>query len=655
MTWTVHRRLARYGWSWLFPFGLALLLYWRTLSLPFFWDDVPNFDFATTRTITQIWTDVSGFPYYRPVLFTFWKIALAVLPPAPTFLLHAVVIATHALNGVLVGYLARHLVPGVSASSTDDWFTGALAALLFIGFPYAVIPLSHVAAFFHVVVTLLTLSASLAALKFLQARQRRWLLSALLLTALAPYAHEAGVVAGTIVSLTMVCSRLPLTRSDKWRLGLFPLLSATFFPIWLAIPKTNAQGLSWVGWESLGQSLTFFVQGPTYPLQLLARPLIEQLGWSDLRAVWAAAMPMLVLVIAAVWMSRKWPGIVWGVGWFALTIAPSVVALPFAYIVTSMRLRYYSAPGAALLWAMVMAGLTARLPTPRWRYLTASGLILAGLIYPLSFIQEEITLHQFALSPIWQVADAIRRYPNERHLVINLMDWVANVRAWYGLGHEGVEVMASYVGPTQISKVNSGVSANVESAVFPPVQTGMERHYYGLYAEGGVYDWGTLGAHILNYDRVWLMTYSDQGIVLHEAGAVVNQPANPPAAYLANFEEKVYLVDGHYVLEGQDMIVTLQWRYIGPDPEATILRHIFDCAGNVLGLGDGHALERTLPFYALTPGALVRDVRRIPLEARSPDGCYAVEAGLFRADGSRVRVFAADGSELENAVVPLLP
>lgn len=653
MTWSVHRRLARYGWSWLFPLGLTFLLYWRTLSLPFFWDDIPNFDFATTRTITQIWTDVSGFPYYRPALFTFWKIALAALPPAPTFLLHAVVIVTHALNGVLVGYLARQLVPRASTSSTDDWFSGTVAAVLFISFPYSVVPLSHVAAFFHVVVTLLTLSASLAALKFIQARQRRWLLSAFLLTTLAPYAHEAGVVAGAIVSLTLVYSQVPLTRSDKWRLGLFPLLSAAFFPIWLAIPKSNAQGLAWVGWESLGQSLTLFVQGPTYPLQLLARPLIEQLGWSDLQAVWAAALPLLALVIAAVGIGRKWTGIVWSVGWFGLSIAPSVVALPFSYIVTSMRLRYYSAPGAALLWATVIAMLTARLPTPRWRYLAASGLTLAGLIYPLSFIQKEITLHQFALSPIWQVADVVRRYPNERHLVINLMDWVASARASYALGHEGVEVMASYVSPTQIATINSGLRAHVEDAVFPPVQTAMDQHYYALHGE--VFDWGTLGTHAPNYDRVWLMTYSDRGITLKEAGTVINQSDGLPSAYLANFEQKVYLVDGSHQLESGDMMVTLHWLYAGPDPDATIFRHVFDCAENVLGLGDGHALERVLPFYTLTPGAVVRDVRRIPLEAHSPDGCYTVETGLFRADGSRVRAYASDGSEFENAVVPLRP
>ena len=70
-------------------------------------------------------------------------------------------------------------------------------------------------------------------------------------------------------------------------------------------------------------------------------------------------------------------------------------------------------------------------------------------------------------------------------------------------------------------------------------------------------------------------------------------------------------------------------------------------------MGDGYVLGRMLPFGLLLPGAEVHDVRSIPLEAASADGCYTLEIGLFRPDGSRVPAFAPDGTEFGDDIVPL--
>jgi hypothetical protein len=167
------------------------------------------------------------------------------------------------------------------------------------------------------------------------------------------------------------------------------------------------------------------------------------------------------------------------------------------------------------------------------------------------------------------------------------------------------------------------------------------------------WDWATLAARATAYDRVWVTVYSETQIRTIEAGTVKNGEAVRPAKYLANFEDKVFLTEAQYAVENGEAVVTLQWKYLGPDPDATIFRHLFDCQGNVLALGDGHALERMVPFMYLSPGAEVRDVRRFALEAAPTEDCYDLEVGLFHPDGSRVRVFAPDGSEFENAVVPI--
>ncbi|MBI3764697.1 MAG: hypothetical protein HY260_22890, partial [Chloroflexi bacterium] len=55
------------------PALLALLLYSRALTLPFYWDDVANFIWMEHRPLSSIWVDSSGFPFYRPLGFTIWR------------------------------------------------------------------------------------------------------------------------------------------------------------------------------------------------------------------------------------------------------------------------------------------------------------------------------------------------------------------------------------------------------------------------------------------------------------------------------------------------------------------------------------------------------------------------------------------------------
>jgi len=646
----------------LLPPLLTLALYWRTLAFPFFWDDAANFDLATTRTFLQVWTDVSGFPYYRPILFTFWKAALALLPPAPTLFFHAINLAAHAANGLLIGQVTRHLVaqwfPAAPASDaatpeTAD-LAGLAAAILFVVYPAAVLPVSLVASLFHLAVTLATLGATLAALEYARERKWRWLSLALLLTVLAPYVHEYGVVAGAVVALALVAANPQRAWRDKWLVAAFPLLSTLFLPVWLAVPKSR-ESYTWVGWSSIGQSLSFFIQGPSFPLQFLARPLMQALGWNDLVTIWIVALAAMAAALTPLLRLRRWQPIVLVSGWFALASSPSILVLSFGYILTSPRLLYYVAPGAALLWAVAVVTFAARLPRPHVQHIVALALPVLAAVPATLFVQREIALHTLALEPVWQIAAIARQYPQERHLVINALNWVTYRNARYGLGHEGVVVMPAYVTLEQLGRLNSGVSAHFTAQTFPIVKSEPEFHFYSTFNEHLPWDWATFAAQALAYDRVWLTTYSDRQIRIGEAGAIRNGEAARPAEYLANFEHQVFLTAAEYSVEKGEAVVTLAWKYLGPDPNATVFRHLFDCQGNVLALGDGHALERMVPFTYLSPGAEVRDIRHMPLDAISSDGCYSLEVGLFHPDGSRLQAFAPDGSEFENAVVPIRP
>lgn len=646
------------GSPWLLAFALTFILYWRSLSLPFFWDDVPNFDFTTTRTFLQLWTDVSGFPYYRPAVFTFWKIALALLPAAPTFSLHLVNVLVHAANAALIGVITRSLIQAeaetttsVSTKRSTAELGGVLASLFFAAYPFAVLPIALVASLFHLAVTLASLGAAMAVLKFVQTRKHHWLIPAFILSLLAPYCHESGVMVAALVALTFIIADWRVAWRYKWFLGLLFVFTAFFLVAWRLVPKTNDPA-GQVTWESWWANFTWFAQGPTYPWQPLARPLVER-GWWDLGAIWLVALPTLIVAVFILLRQRQLRVLGFSLGWFGLAMLPSLLILPYSYVFLSMRLLYYPGPGAAMLWGTVCALLVTHISHPVTRRLSTLGLAGLILVPNAIFIKQEIDLHQVALAPVLELAQIARAYPKERALIINSIDWLAYVHAWYPLGHEGVEVSPLYVGLRELAEINSGVRVDFEGSLFPPVQTQMDGYFYGLKTGHPIQDWTSLAAFAPGYDRVWVMTYSNEGIRLEEAGTLKNGPAQPAANYLANFGDQVFLKEGNYQIEGNEAIITLDWKYLGPDPEAVIFRHVFDCAGNALGLGDGHPLGRMLLFSELQPGAEIRDVRRIPLDALSADGCYTVGVGLFRSDGSRVTALALDGTAFENEVVIL--
>ncbi|MCS6911583.1 MAG: hypothetical protein NZM11_13590, partial [Anaerolineales bacterium] len=132
-------------------------------------------------------------------------------------------------------------------------------------------------------------------------------------------------------------------------------------------------------------------------------------------------------------------------------------------------------------------------------------------------------------------------------------------------------------------------------------------------------------------------------------------PIATPTRYLARVEDQLYLMDGHIEVDGQNLNVTLDWMLTAPglQGEAVVFRNVFDCAGNVLGLGSGRPVGRMLALEALPAGTQIHDRRSIPLDRPAGDGCYRVEVGLFLADGSRLPLYAPDGSEYPNRLVLL--
>jgi hypothetical protein len=640
---------------------LALVIYVPMLSLPFFWDDVPTSQFVAGHTYWQIWTDVYGLAYYRPLTFSLFKPFFDLLPPGSTLLPHLFLLLLHVANGWLVGLLTRRLVSQTSLPGRWQGVAGLLASLLFVSYPFAALPVSHFAALVYPLVTLLSLSAVLAAGHFVKLRQKRWLALAMLLTFLAPFAHEAGIVVGFVVSLLLLPGRKSSGRPRRGLLLLFPCLSASFLLVWLLIPR-SAESVAWIGGQGILASATFFLQGPSFPTQLLARPTIDWLVGLGLGAQWtivglpwwvpAAVVVAAGLALAVAGLVLRRARLLWILGlslaWTLLMALPAIVALPFPYITVSQRLLYYTAPAAALLWAVVGVSVAAGTGRPALRAAISLSLALLLLAPAVLYVRREMVLHELALRPLAQIAAMARRFPEERHLVVNAVNWVNYQQPWYALGHEGVSVSADYVDFGQLVRLNSGTDTSLRAVTFAPIKEDLADHHYSTIGEDRPWDEATLAARVGNFQRVWLTTYTDDEISVREVGGVQAGATGDPNPYVAGFENRLFLAAAAAQLQGEQVVATLEWRVLGDLPDVTIFRHVYACDGRLLGQGDGYALGRMLPFGAPAPGTVVHDVRYISLESMPADDCYLLGVGLYRPDGTRLVAQAPDGRPLAN-------
>ncbi len=606
------------------------------------------------KSFVEIWTNVTGLPYYRPVIFSLYKLLFMGLPPGATAVPHILVLLIHVANGVLLGKAAGWFFTSARKSAAKTvWAVELLTAVLFVTYPFAILPVAHLAAAMHPLVLFFTLVGVTAVIQYERSEKKRWLATALVFALLAAFTHEAGIMAGPVMALTYLLYDWRFARRQWWWLFALPLASALFLPVWYAVPKTDNEGIA-IQLDSLELALmktSFFLQGPTYPFQPIATWLMQTQGWRDITAIWLIGGLFLALVALILWRGGQLRILLLGLGWTALAMLPSVVALPYDYISISPRLLYFTGVGGAMIWATGMV--TAVLIFKQWWLKTSivAALLIFTLVLPIVYVRREVTLHEFALAPLSDMVKIAQEAPDSSDIVINTVNWLAYKRPWYPVGNDGVAVLAPYLNVLDLVELNSGVDWQATVATFPEIRPDLTDYYLATANEGTDQLWHMekFTQEAYGHGRVWLTTYGDNGRsqVIY-AGEIKPGDTQPPPSYLANYEDKVYLTDSHVNVQDNILTIALDWVYTGDDPQATIFRNAFDCTGNLLGEGSGFALERMLPFTFLTPGTQIHDVKQIPLTALSGDGCYQVEVGLFRGDGSRLSAFSADGTELAN-------
>ena len=617
------------------------------------------------RTLPDIWRSAAGFPYYRPLGFTAWRLLQLLFGETNTVAHHALNLLVLVFNGWLLGALAMRLAAD-RAKTLDAgvyaWSSGAILT----AFPFAALAVPLVASLFHLFVALLALAAGVSFLEYIQHGRRRWAVIAVVCAVLGPFVHESGVaVSGMLAILWMVA---PVNTGKPWwssarRRGGAVVLAALvtnllFVLLWSNIPKMRTGGNLPGGLQAneLWLNAVFFIISLTFPLQPWA--LNAQLNWDWLDVTAVLVFGGLALVVAF-FLARRAGMVRWllaGTGYAAVAAVPAILTLPFLYVIVSPRLMVLGAPGVALLWGSAVAALV-RLASHRITQsgglLALAGLAIAALLaVPIRHIVAEVQLHQRALAPVEAMVQAIEAAPDERHLIVNPTTWLARVEVSYPIVHEGVVVFPEYVSPAQLAAIHLGAEVEVEGVAFPPIYTEPREHYFDVW--GPLMDWESLAARIRAVDHIWLVTYGDGPLQFARVGQKLEGAATSAAPIATFAAKRVSLESAAARLADGAIELTLDWNVREPTGEE-VFAHALDCSGTVLGLADGPPVGRMFPFWLWQANDRFRDTRFIPLDALSGDGCYQVEVGLFNpADGSRPEAFDAAGQRLEKDALYLV-
>ena len=629
---------------------LAIALYWPVLQLPFFWDDVGNFNFLAGKGLGEIWTSAVGFAYYRPLGFSIWWLAQRISGAPHAVALHALNIFALAGCGWLLGALAMRWLGTAAQIGGQAGWAALVAAALLTASPFAALVVPLVAPLFHLLVTLLALLGALALLEYRRSAHTVWAIAAVLCIGLAPFAHESGVAVGLALLCLLGWQRVPAASaasSRAWAQRADPALLAgiaanALFPLlWLMVPKMRADNtLPLRPAGELLRNAIFFLQGLTYPLQPFVLPLKAWSGWDEKLLVSIVGGAALLL---AGWLCARAGTLRYALaaaGFSAAAALPSIITLPELYVVVSPRLLVFPAVGAALLWALTVAALAQRM---RWQRSAVLALLALLLFMPVRYVWSRVQLHVRALAPVAQLVQALRAAPSARHLLVNPVMWLALDRQIYPIVHDGVVVLPEYHSPADLIALNSGAPVQLDGVNFPLVATEPLHHYYDVW--GDELSWEAMAERVRQYDRVWLMLYGDGPLQVVEAGQVLK--AAPRTAPLAMFGGgAVRLLSAQAVRSGSLLNLELVWQAQQP-ATAEIFVHGLDCAGKMLGQADGAALARMFPLWLWQAGEAVRDVRQIQLADAPDNGCTQIAVGLFDpASGARLPAVDAAGRAL---------
>lgn len=576
---------------------LTLMIYGRTLGYPLYSDDLVQIPWLRTLSFGEIWTTLSPYDYYRPLVFTIWWLAGTASGEVPIVGLRLLNMSLHAVAAALLGTLLYQL------DKQKRLEVGIIGTLLFVTYPFAYQIVPWISGMFYPLVVSLMLLSTLAYLNYQHNQRMVWLIAAVIAALLAPLAHENGMLTlGLIVGLEALFwwreRNLHLLRLLPFAL----LIGYMFF--WLG-QRQGAESTVSLEVVSLLGNAEILSTGLSYPFgPINALFGVNALTWLFL---------LLALLVIGL-LARQQIGLL-GVGllWFTLNALPVLLVMRPEWLLAAPRFLYPAGVGAVMLWALAAANLSA--DGIHWR--EALSLTLVSVIMVPATISTRQTLEWYTLglSTLEQVSETELESLGEQVHYINLPNVVEpKQQTLYPYFSGGVELLPSRVDAENLT----GEEAALEASAIQAGMLLLEQPYRYLPYGEPIDDIASLEG------RIYITRYAEDDITVDYVGRTVERSFEDP---IVTFGQDIRLMAHRVSMDDGNFTIRLHWEVMGrATPAETVFVHAVNDANEVVGQADGSPWGGLLPLYLADS---IEDVRTI--NGLQP-GRYRIFVGVWQPD-----------------------
>lgn len=586
---------------------VALWLYWPTLRLPLIYDTLLHIRITGTLDWRTVWLPTEAFGFYRPLTFAPMLLIEQLFGHYPTWLLHGLNVAQHALNGALLVWLAWRL-----------WQNGRLAlaaGLIFVLFPFSYQAVAVYGHNVHPTTTGLILLGLHAYLSAWRTQRTRWWTVTGLLFALSLLSHESAVLFGGFAALLQWNNDKALPdlrpsslhpRCAPWLI--FLLLGVAYLVGYQFLPISRAPQAGLVVGGGLWPKVLYLLQAAVFPLAWLGNKI------PDLSAGAIVGGATAVLLLWIGWAARRRQNrlpLLLAAGWCAAAYLLIAIPLSTDYLLHGPRLLYLGSVGVALLWALLLEQIATAWPRvgalPGWTAVLAT-IMLSSLL----FLRGRLAAYAQLTEPVAVVENTLAdRPPDNGVLLLNLPQWLDTPRNAYPVGVEFVSMLGDYLFVEELVRHNLHVPYPAWAAVLPD-QLAQTAYPYGLHAQSELTAVPLTAAPRLD---IFLTRYTPTGTQTTHTGRIGGETTAVPLADFGIYR----LTAAQAVVCNDATDVALTWQMGDEAPTATtsLFVQLLDGSGRLVAQADG-------PPLALPPLLLVgverplTDLRTLPTDDKTP-------------------------------------
>ncbi len=335
------------------PIILATILYGYTIRLPLFLDDGPQFRMVEVFTGFDQWLGSPAYFYYRPAVFSIWKLSSVLAGGFDALGLHWLNLMLFGMTGVLLAAIAYRLMPQFRH------ITALGVGVGWVIFPFNYQTVILVGAMFHTSMIFCTALTIWTALLWWKNPRPYWLIVAILSAFWGIFSHENGVLIAPITLLTIWTAygyKAILSRRIITLILPIIIITIIYLVLYVTVPRAESVG----GLQPIGnmvESFAIMIQSAAYPLSALLRPLI-----TDTPPAWVTIVIGIVVLGGGLCLITIFAPIynriaVFGVMWYLMALMPTVILLDTAYVDGSPRILIYAGMGLHLFYGALFGAM----------------------------------------------------------------------------------------------------------------------------------------------------------------------------------------------------------------------------------------------------------------------------------------------------------